>query len=318
MARAGAERLTADRGLSWTAATLRGLRKTKYLQFLMLGGLAWFIIFHYVPMYGVVVAFQDYNSRIGVFRSEWVGLENFIRFFKHPYFFRLIRNTFLLSFYDLLFGFPVPIVLALILNEVRNGAVKRSVQTISFLPHFISLVALVSLAALFLSPSEGVLNRVLVNFGIEPIYFMNEPGWFRPLYVLTGIWQNAGWGAIIYLAAISQVDPQLYEAATIDGASRLQSMRHVTLPAIAATIIILTILRAGALLSVGFEKVYLMYSPATYETADVISTFLVRRGLFKADFSYGAAVGLFNSVVNLGFLVVANRLARRYTEHSLW
>ena len=201
---------------------------------------------------------------------------------------------------------------------MRSGAVKRSVQTISFLPHFISLVALVSLATLFLSPSEGVLNRVLVNVGIEPIYFMNEPGWFRPLYIVTGIWQNAGWGAIIYLAAISQVDPQLYEAATIDGASRLQSMRHITLPGIAAAIIILTILRVGALLSVGFEKVLLMYSPATYETADVIGTFLVRRGLYKADFSYGAAVGLFNSIINLGFLIAANRLARRYTEHSLW
>jgi putative aldouronate transport system permease protein len=318
MARAGAERLTADRGLSWTATTLKGLRKTKYLQFMMLGGLAWFIIFHYVPMYGVVVAFQDYNSRVGVFRSEWVGLENFIRFFSHPYFFRLIRNTFLLSFYDLLFAFPVPIVLALLLNEVRSGAVKRSVQTISFLPHFISLVALVSLATLFLSPSEGVFNRFLVNLGIEPIYFMNEPGWFRPLYILTGIWQNAGWGAIIFLGALSSIDPDLYESAAMDGANRFRRAVHITLPSLIPVITILFILRLGDILSAGFEQIFNLYNPLVYAVADVLDTYIYRVGLLQADYGLGAAVGLFKNIVALVLIFGTNAIVRRFSEYGIW
>ncbi len=299
--------------------TLQAVRKTKYLQFLILPGLAFYIIFRYIPMYGILLAFKDYNTRLGVFGSPWIGLEQFRRFFAYPFCFRIIKNTFLLSFYSLLFGFPAPIILALFLNELRGAFYKRFVQTISYLPHFISVAAMVGIMTVFLSPRTGFVNLVLSRvFDIKPIFFMADPRWFRFLYVGSGIWQHVGWGAIIYLAALSQVDMQLYDSATVDGASRLRMIRHIALPTIAPTIVILLVLRMGTLFASGFEKVLLMYNPVTYEVADIIATYVYRRGLQHAEYSYGAAVGLFNSLINLTFLVTANWLARRVSEYSLW
>ena len=304
---------------SWYRATVEGLRKTRSLQLMLLPGLIYYIIFRYVPMYGVIIAFKDFHGRLGILRSPWVGFEHFIRFFTHPYFPRLIRNTFLLSFYDLLFGFPAPIILALMLNELRSRTYKRLVQTVSYLPHFISVVSIVGMLTLLLSPTTGIVNVILVKvFGMKPIYFMAEPRWFRFLYVSSGIWKNVGWGAIIYLAALSNVDVQLYDAAVVDGASRLRSIWHITLPSIKPTIVILLVLRIGTLFSVGYQKVVLMYTPATYETADVIGSYVYRRGLQYADFSYGAAVGLFDSVINVVLLITANWISRKVSEQSLW
>jgi putative aldouronate transport system permease protein len=239
---------------------------------------------------------------LGVFGSPWIGLENFIKFFKHPYFFRLIKNTFLLSFYSLLFGFPFPIILAIFLNEVRSRSYQRFVQTVTYLPHFISVAALVGIMTVILSPRSGFVNLVLIRvFGMK-----------------SGIWQNIGWGSIIYLAALSQVDVQLYDSAVVDGASRIRRIWHIALPTIAPTIIILLVLRMGTIFKVGFEKVLLMYNPVTYETADIISTYVYRRGLQHAEYSYGTAVGFFNSVINLVLLITANYVARKTTETSLW
>ena len=301
------------------SATIKSLKKTKYLQLLIIPGLIFFIIFRYIPMYGIVIAFEDYNTYLGVFGSKWIGFEQFIRFFKYHYFFRILKNTVLLSFYSLVFGFPAPIIIAIYFNELRSQTYKRFVQTVSYLPHFISVATLVGIMTVMLSPSRGFINVILVKlFGIKPIYFMADARWFRPLYVLSSIWQNVGWGAIIYLAALSQVDPQLYAAAVVDGTSRIRRIWHVSLPSIMPTMVILLVLRIGTLFSVGFEKVLLMYNPAIYETADIISTYMYRRGLQLAEYSYGAAVGFFNSLVNLTLLILANWIARRVTEYSLW
>ncbi len=304
---------------NWLATQLRQAKKTKYLLLLVLPGIAYFVIFQFVPMYGVTIAFKQYNSRIGILGSPWIGFDNFERFFSHPYFFRLIRNTFLLSFYSLLFGFPAPIIFALVLYEIRSAKFRRTVQTISFLPHFISMPAVVGMLVLILSPSTGFVNAVLSNvLGIKPIYFLLRQEWFRPVYIMSGIWQNLGWGTIIYLAQLSRIDPRLYEAATVDGASRLQKMRHVSLPGLKPVISILLILRMGGLMSVGAEKVILMYNPNTYETADVIGSFVYRRGLQMADFSFGTAVGLFGSIIGLLLVVMANQVAKKVSEFTVW
>lgn len=296
----------------------RKVRASKYLLLLVLPGFVWYVIFQYIPMYGVTIAFKELSLRLGVLGSPWIGFDQFERFFNYPRFWGLIRNTFLLSFYTMLFGFPAPIIFALALNELVNRTYKRTVQTISFLPHFIAMPAVVGMLVLALSPSTGFVNVFLGAFGIEPIYFMIKPRWFRPIYVISDIWQNVGWGAIIYLAQLSRVDPELYEAATVDGASRMRKMWHISLPALTPVISILLILRIGGLLSVGGEKVLLMYNDLTLETADVIWTYVYRRGLLRQDFSYGTAVGLFNSVISLILVVLANTAARRFSEYRLW
>ena len=296
----------------------RKVRASKYLLLLVLPGFVWYVIFQYIPMYGVTIAFKELSLRLGVLGSPWIGFDQFERFFNYPRFWGLIRNTFLLSFYTMLFGFPAPIIFALALNEVVNRTYQRTVQTVSFLPHFIAMPAVVGMLVLALSPSTGFVNVFLGAFGIEPIYFMIKPRWFRPIYVISDIWQNVGWGAIIYLAQLSRVDPELYEAATVDGASRMRKMWHISLPALTPVISILLILRIGGLLSVGGEKVLLMYNDLTLETADVIWTYVYRRGLLRQDFSYGTAVGLFNSVISLILVVLANTAARRFSEYRLW
>ncbi len=292
--------------------------ENKYLLILILPVFIYYIIFHYLPMYGVLIAFKNYRPGKGLFAGDWVGFKWFISFFKSYYFPRLIRNTFLLSFYGLLWGFPVPIIFALALNEVKNSVFKRTVQTISYLPHFISVVVVVGMMFNFLSPTSGIINNFIKSMGKEPISFLNDARWFRTLYISSGIWQSFGWDSIVYLAAIAGIDPQLYEASKIDGCNRIQQVLYVTIPGILPTIIILLILRCGNLLSVGYEKIILMYNPATYEVADVISTYVYRRGIIGAEYSFSAAVGLFNSVVNFIFLFLVNKISKRIAEISLW
>ena len=297
---------------------LRRLVAQRYLFLLMLPGIIYFIVFKYTPMYGAIIAFKDFNPRVGILESPWAGLKYFKQFFDSPFCWRLIRNTLLLSLYDLIFNFPVPIIFALLLNEVRCKRYKKAVQTISYLPHFISVVIVVGLMKTMFSPNGGVVNSLLNMFGVDPINFFSEKGWFRTLYVGSGIWQSFGWGSIIYLASMAGIDPGLYEAARLDGAGRFRCMWNITLPAIRPTITILFIMRLGKLLSVGFEKAILMYSPATYEVSDLISTYVYRYGILKANYSFGAAVDLMNSVVALILIFVANKICQKVSDTSLW
>ncbi|AEE95362.1 ABC transporter permease [Mahella australiensis] len=295
----------------------KDLVKNRYIYIMLLPVVTYYIVFHYVPLYGAQIAFRDFSPSRGIWGSRWVGFKYFEEFFNSYYFGRLLRNTVLISLYDLIFGFPAPIILALLLNEVKNNIFKRTVQTVTYLPHFISLVVICGMIIDFLA-RDGLVNNMLNRFGIESIPFMIKPEWFRTVYVASNIWQGIGWGSIIYLAALSNIDPQLYEAATIDGAGRFRQALHVTLPGILPTIVIMLILRLGQMLNVGSEKILLLYNTSTYETADVISTFVYRKGILEASYSYSTAVGLFNSVINFALLVTANFISRKATETSLW
>lgn len=292
--------------------------ESKELLLLLLPILIYYIIFHYIPLYGIVIAFQDYTPGLGILKSDWVGFKWFVQFFKSIYFFRLLRNTLLLNIYGLIFGFPMPIIFALLLSEIKDGLYKKTVQTVSYLPHFVSLVVVVGIIVNFLSPVDGFINNILLNFNIGPINFLNETRWFRTIYISSGIWQGFGWGSIIYLAALSGVDPNLYEASDIDGAGRFKKIIHIKIPSIMPTITILLILNMGNMLSVGFEKIILLYNPATFEVADVISTYVYRRGILQSDFSFSSAVGLFNSVANFILLITFNKISRKITEIGLW
>ena len=293
-------------------------RRDRVYLLMLVPVIAFFVIFHYVPMYGALIAFKKVAPGKGYLAGEWIWFANFELFFNSIFFWRLLRNTFVLSFYSILFGFPIPILFALALNGIRRPYYKRFVQSVSYLPHFISTVIVVGMMVNFLSPVNGVVNRFIEAAGGSPIHFFNSVRWFRPLFVGSEIWQSFGWGSIIYLAALTTINPELYESATVDGASRLQRMWHIDLPGILPTIMILLILRMGSILAVGFERIILMYNPATYEVADVIQTYVYRRGVLQADVSYATAIGLFNSTINLVFLVVFNRVSRRITEISLW
>ncbi len=297
---------------------LHRLDQSKYLLILFLPCLLKFLLFNYYPMWGVLVAFKDYKIFKGFGASPWVGLKYFRLYFSNPDALILIRNTFLLGLYRLLLGFPAPLIFALILNEVRNLAFKRVVQTVSYLPHFISTVVVCGMVVAFLSPRTGFVNTIISALGGQPIAFLTEPRYFRGIYTLSGIWQNMGWNAIVYIAAISGIDPQLYEAAIMDGANKLEQIRHVTLPSIAQTIATLLILETGSVLSVGFEKVFLLYNPAVYSVADVVETYVYRVGIRDANFSYATAIGLSLSVISLVFVWGSNYLSRRFSDVSLW
>ncbi|MBO9605816.1 MAG: sugar ABC transporter permease [Paenibacillaceae bacterium] len=292
--------------------------KSKYLLLLLLPGTAYLIIFQYIPMYGVIIAFKDFSPGFGIMGSEWVGFRWFGEFFHSVYAYRLLRNTILISLYSLLWGFPIPIIFALLLNEIRNGFFKRAVQTVSYFPHFISTVIIAGLIVNFLSPTDGLFGLLFKSITGESTSLLTEPAWFRTIYIASGIWQGFGWSSIIYLAALSAIDPQLFDAAKIDGAGRWKQMLHITLPGIMPTMVILLILNMGSLLSVGAEKIILLYSPAIYETSDVISTYVYRRGLLGADYSFGAAVGLFNSVANFLLLIIVNAVSKKVNQTSLW
>lgn len=298
-------------------AAKRDFVKNRYTYLLVLPVVAFYIIFHYAPMYGAVIAFKDFAPGKGIWGSPWAGMKHFIDFFDSYYFIRILKNTILLNFYSLVFGFPAPILLALLLNEIRSKLFKRTVQTITYIPHFISIVVICGMIADFCA-SDGLINDMVSMLGGTRVPYLQKPEFFRTIYVVSGIWEGVGWGSIIYLAALSGIDTSQYEAAVIDGAGRLKQLWHVTLPGIMPTIVILLILRIGHLMSVGFEKVFLLYNPNTYETADVISTFVYRRGLLESNFSFSTAVGLFNSVINFLLIVVSNAISRKLNETSLW
>ena len=299
----------------------RFYRDRHYLA-LLLPGIAYFVIFQYIPIYGLQVAFKDFSFRGGILGSPWAdqfGMANFIRFFSVYNVGRLIANTFLLNLYSLIFAFPVPIVLAVMLHESPSAPFRRSIQTVTYLPNFISIVAIIGIMRMMLSPGSGSVNRLLGLAGIEPIYFMIEPGWFRPLYVISGIWQTAGFGAIVYLAALASINPELYEAAIIDGTGRTQRIWHVSIPGILPVVAILFIFNMGNLLSSGFEKVLLMQHGTNLEVSDVIGTFIYRVGLTTVgNYDLATAVGLFNTVINFTLLVTANALVRRVAGTGLW
>lgn len=272
----------------------------------------------YWPMYGVQIAFRDYNFALGITKSPFIGLENFKDFFKSYYFWNLIRNTVGISVYSIVVGFPMPILFALILNEIGNNMFKKTVQTISYAPHFISTVVMCGMIINFLSPSIGLINRLIVLLGGQSRPFMIMHKWFKSIYVLSDVWQNMGWSAIIYLAALSNVDVQLIEASIIDGASRMQRIRYINIPSIMSTIVILFILRLGSIMNVGFEKIFLLQNPLNFESSDVISTYVYRRGLVQMEFSFSTAVGLFNSVINFTLIILANYITKKFGETSLW
>ncbi|WP_070270030.1 sugar ABC transporter permease [Duganella sp. HH101] len=295
----------------------RDLVNNKWAYAMLLPVLAYFVVFHYVPVYGALIAFKDFNPASGMAGSEWVGLDWFKQFFNGLYFNRLMLNTLMLNVYDVLLGFPAPIVLALLMNELTSLRFKQFVQTVTYLPHFISVVVVSGMVLDFLA-RDGVLTNMLVALGATPDAVMNNPDWFRRIYVGSEIWQSIGWGSIIYLASLAGINPSLYEAARIDGANRWQQLLHITLPGLLPITMTLLILRLGQLMSVGFEKIILLYNPSTYETADVISTYVYRHGILDANYSYAAAVGLFNSAIALVLLVAANALSRRCSGNSIW
>ncbi|HLH69375.1 MAG TPA: ABC transporter permease subunit [Candidatus Dormibacteraeota bacterium] len=295
----------------------RALRRDWQLYSLAVLPLLFFLIFRYLPMVGNVIAFRQYEPGGSIFGEQWVGLQYVQLFLHDPTFWHVFSNTLILGAATLVFTFPLPIILALLLNEVRASAFKRFVQSVSYLPHFLSIVVVAAIVMQFVAV-DGSLNQILKAIGVQPIPFLQEPQWFRPIYVASEAWQNVGWGTILYLAALTTIDPSLYEAAAIDGANRWQQTWHVTLPGLLPTMITLLILNIGTFMNVGFEKILLLYNPLTYSTADVITTYLYRLGVVSNDFSYAAAIGLFEGLIGLLLVGSANLIARRTVGTSLW
>lgn len=298
--------------------SLKKILQSWQLYAFVLPAFLFFLIFSYVPMYGVIIAFKDYMPSLGIFGSPWVGFKHFQRFFDSYYFWDLIKNTLGISVYSLIVGFPLPIILALALNEAKDGIFKKFTQTVTYAPNFISVVVMVGMMISFLSPSTGIINHLLEFLGFNRIAFTTDPRWFKTIYVLSGVWQGTGWGSVIYLAALSGVDTQLHEAATVDGASRLQRIFYINLPTIIPTMVILLIMNVGSLMAMGYEKILLLQNPLNMESSNVIATFVYRQGLLDAQYSYAAAVGLFNSVINAILLIVVNKISRKVSEVSLW
>ena len=302
---------------SFKTRVVRDFKRNKWRYLLILPVVIYLLVFKYKPMYGIIIAFKNFRAHLGIGGSKWVGLQHFENLFKDFYFFRGLRNTLTISFLSLIFSFPAPVLLALVLNEVRSQKFKRVVQTITYMPHFIAMVVICGMLVSF-TQIHGLFNDIIVFFGGERTNLLIQQQNFYPIYVLSGIWQSIGWDSIIYLAALSGIDQEQYEAAKVDGASRLQQMWHITLPGLIPTICMLLILKMGSILSVGYEKILLLYQPATYEVADVISTYSYRRGIVDADYSYSTAVSLFNSVVNAIFLVASNKLSKKLGQSGLF
>ena len=296
----------------------KNIKRDWMLLLIILPGVIYFAVFCYGPMYGILMAFKDYNISKGVWGSPWVGLKHFKELVQSVYFGRLVKNTFLLSIEQLLWSFPIPIAFALLLNEIKNKHFQRFAQTAAYLPHFVSVVVVVGILKDLLSSDGGVITQVLSAFGVAPKNYLNLPGAFRPLYVGSGVWQEFGWNSIIYVAAISGIDQQMYESAALDGAGKWQKLVHITLPSIAPTIILLLILNMGNMLNIGYEIVILMYNSATYSTADIFSTYVYRKGLLNAQYSFAAAVGLANSLINIVILLTANFTAKKMTDTSIF
>lgn len=292
-------------------------RKNKSLYWMISPILIYVVVFSYLPMFGLTIAFQDYSITRGVWGSKWVGFKNFVDFFESLYFGRTLSNTLMLSVSTLIFAFPAAIIFALMLNEMRSPSLKRIIQTVSYMPHFISMIVVVSLIIEF-TKGSGIIASLVTMLGGESKSYISDPQYFKKIFVISEIWQTIGFNSIIYLAALSGISEELYEAAEIDGAGKIAQLFHVTLPGISSTIIIMLILRCGQLMNVNFEKVLLMYSPATYETADIIQTYVYRIGIIKQKIGYSTAVGLFNSMVSLVLIISVNNLSRKYTEISMF
>lgn len=295
-----------------------GIKRDKFLYLLALPGIMYFVLFKYVPMWGILISFQDYSPYQGLIASKWVGLEHFQRFFANPDFFQLFRNTMAINLLNLIFFFPLPIVLSLMLNEVRSAAYKKLLQSVVYLPHFLSWVIIVGISFLFLSQGEGILNKILVELGFGKIDFLTNKNYFWAILTIQSIWKEAGWGTVIFLAAIAGIDPQLYEASTMDGAGKLRQMWHITLPGIRSVVVVLLILRIGHMMDVGFEQVFLMMNGAVSDVADVFDTYVYRLGVKQGQFSFSTAVGLFKSVIGLLLVIGANQLAKKFGEDGVY
>lgn len=287
------------------------------LYLFLLPVIAYFFIFHYIPMYGIQIAFKDYFANLGINGSPWVWFEHFERFFNSYYFWRLLKNTIILNVYMLLL-FPLPIIFALALNELRNGPFKKWTQTLTYAPHFISVVVVVGMLVAFLDPNTGLVNHIARLFGMDPIPFLTSPEWFRHIFVWSGQWQSLGWGTIIYLAALAGVNPELHEAAKVDGATRMQRILRINIPSIMPTIVILFILNIGNFMQIGFEKVLLMQNNLNSGTSDIIQTYVYETGILQGQYSFAAAIGLFESVINIILLITVNQIARKVSDNSLW
>lgn len=302
---------------SFGERAVRDFRKNSIIYLMLFPVVAFYAVFHYGPLYGLQIAFKNFSAGLGIWNSPWVGFKHLADFFNGFFFERVVSNTIILGLYDLIFVFPASIILALLLNEVRHRMFKRTVQSITYIPHFISVVVVVGMLVDFLAV-DGLINHLIAYFGGKPISFMRLPEWFRTIYISSAIWQGVGWGSIIYLAAMANIDPSLYEAAKVDGAGRWKQALRITLPGIMPTVIILFILRIGSFMALQDEKILIMYNPVIYETADVIGTYVYRKGILEASYSFSTAVGLFNSVINFGLLIGANVLSKRFTDTKLW
>lgn len=290
----------------------------RYLLILFTPAIVYYLVFQYAPMYGLQIAFKDYFIRRGMWASPWIGLENFRQLFAIPSFWEVLRNTLIISLMRITFSFPMPILFAILLNELWHRRFKKVVQTISYLPHFLSWVVLGGLFVQFLSPSSGPINLILRAMGAEPIYFLADTEWFRPVLIITGIWKRVGWGSIVYLAALSGIDPQLYEAATIDGANRFRRAIHITLPSLAPVITIMFIFAVGNIIQDDFDQIFNLYNPAVYSVGDVLSTYMYRLGLLRMEYSFATAVGLFKNVIAFVLIVTTNAVTKRINEYGLW
>lgn len=288
------------------------------LYLFLLPAVILYLVFKYYPMYGIQIAFRHFTPSKGIWGSDWVGLDNFVEFFKTYNFWQLIRNTVSLQMLSLIFGFPMPIIVALMLNQINSKRYKKFLQTVIYAPHFISTVVLVGMLLVFLSPDSGIVNHIIKLFGGKPIVFMADSIWYRPLYILSGIWQETGFGSIIYLAALAGINPELHEAAIMDGASKWKRIRHVDIPGIMPTIIILLIFALGNIMNVGFEKAYLMQNDLNRSVSEIIPTYVYDQGIQQAQYSFSTAVGLFNTVINVILLLIVNRIAKKLTETSLF
>lgn len=297
---------------------IRDIRKNYDLYLLLIPGLAMLILFRYVPMYGITIAFKDFNIFQGILKSPWAGLENFRRLFTTPEFFRIFRNTLLISCYKIVFNFPLPIIIAVCLNEMRCLKLKKTIQTVIYLPHFLSWVIVAGIFTSVLSTSSGIVNSIIRDFGGQPIPFLMSNRWFRSILVLTDGWKTMGWGSIIYIAAISGIDQELYEAAEIDGAGRLKKIWHITLPMLSSTIVLMLILRLGTIMVDGQEQVLMLYNPTVYETGDILTTYVYRMGIGKMDYSFSSAVGLLNSVISLFLVLSGNYISGKLTNRTIW
>jgi len=327
LARKKKEKETQEARLSYK----RSFRRYWDLYLLLILPIIYFCVFKYKPMEALIIAFKDYKIKLGYLASPWAkefnmetGLSqiniftHFIRFFKSAYFGQILWNTVSLSVLQLLFGFPIPILLALIMNEIKKNRVKKTLQMVTYLPHFISTVVLIAIVQAMVAPQTGIFNKIIMALGGEGVYFISKPEWFKPLYIISGIWQNAGYSSIIYLATLTNIDPQLIEAAKIDGANRLKVIWHIMIPGILPTAITLLIINFGKVMNVGFEKVYLMHNSMNASVSEVISTYIYKQGIESNQYSYSTAVGLFNAVINIILLVVVNKISKKVSDTSLW